>query len=82
MLYYVRINRLNGRKDFCDLAEMLLEHGYGDRVEYFQGGWVDNLIYTAAPHLRFILEEDALAYSLTHSTTYSTIIPSDVHLMV
>lgn len=82
MPYYVRIDRLHGRKDLCDLAEMLDIHGYDDRVEYFQGGWVDNLIYTAAPHLRFTVEEDAVAYCLTNSTTYSTIVPSDINLKV
>ena len=80
MPYYVRIDRINGKKDLCDLAEMMLIHGYDDRVEYSPGGWVDNLIYTAAPHLKFVLEEDALAYSLTCSTTYSTIIPRDIRL--
>jgi len=82
MPYYVRINRMNGRNDFYNLAKNLDEHGYDDRVEYFKGGWIDNLIYTAAPHLKFVLEEDALAYSLTYGTTYSTIIPRDISLTV
>lgn len=82
MPYYVRIDRMNGRRDFYNLAKNLNDHGYDDRVEYNPGGWVDNLIYTAAPHLKFVLEEDALAYSLTYGTTYGTIIPSDVRLTV
>jgi hypothetical protein len=77
MYYYVRIKRLNGRNDFCNLAQSLYEHGYDDRVEYFAGGWNDNVVYSVAPHLRFIEEGDAVAYCLTYGCTVSTQIPLD-----
>jgi hypothetical protein len=78
MYYYVRIKRMNDRNDFYQLARSLDEHGYGDRVEYFAGGWNDNMISTAAPHLRFKDEDDAVAYCLTYGCTMSSYIPYDL----
>ena len=78
MYYYVRIKRMNGRNDFYQLAKTLGEHGYGDRVEYFPGGWNDNMISNAAPHLRFTDEGDAVAYCLTYGVTMSKTIPYDL----
>lgn len=72
-MYYVRINRLNGRNDFYDLVKRLNEHGY-DRVEYFSSTQYDD--YDS--HLRFVLEGDAVAYCLAHGTTYSTNIPGKI----
>lgn len=68
-MYYVAIRRLNGRKDFYELANMLDKRGYDDRVEYFQGD--DDVL----PHLRFLNEHDALVYSLTYGYTVSSSIP-------
>ena len=49
MYYYVRIERINGRNDFYQLAHTLNKNGYEDRVEYFEGGWADNMICNQAP---------------------------------
>jgi hypothetical protein len=78
MYYYVRIKRMNGRHDFYALAKALNEHGYADRVEYFQGGWNDHMINNAAPHLRFDNECDAVAYCLTYGCTMSSSVPYDL----
>ena len=77
MYYYVRIKRMNGRNDFYQLARTLNEHGYEDRVEYFSGGWNDNMISNAAPHLRFDNEGDAVAYCLTYGGSVGSTIPYD-----
>ena len=76
MYYYVRIERINGRNNFYQLIHTLSEHGYGNRVEYYEGGWNDQMISNAAPHLRFIDEGDAVAYCLTYGGTISTHIPA------
>lgn len=78
MYYFVRIKRMNGRNDFYELAKTLNEHGYGDRVQYSPGGWNDNMISNAAPHLKFEHEDDAVAYCLTYGCTMSTSIPYDI----
>ena len=73
-MYYVEIKRLNGRKDFYQLVKMIQDRGYGDNVEYFQGdGAFDR--YQILPHLRFLDEQDALAYCLTYGGIMSKTIP-------
>ena len=63
MIYYIRIKKLNGRRDFVELAEKLYDRGYDDRVEYHAG---KEIAYGMGlegidPHLKFNNEEDALA---------------------
>ncbi len=75
MYYYVRYRPINGRSDLLNLSVFLEERGYESEVEYYSGGWTDNLIYNALPHLRFKNEGDVIAYCLANSCTYSTEIP-------
>lgn len=65
MTFYVKIDRINGNSEWYPLVHKLHEGGYKN-VEYHEGGWVDNCVYSAAPHLKFEVEEDALAYVLTY----------------
>lgn len=67
-MYYVIIGRLNGRNDYYNMSITLRKHGY-DEVEYCSGD------ECSPPHLRFMYEEDAVAYCLTTGNTYSTKIP-------
>lgn len=76
MPYYIQIERLNGRKDFYNLAVTLDERGYDDRVEYYGGGWDDKEVSNVFPHLRFLNEEDALAYVLTYGGNILTEVPT------
>lgn len=76
MYYYVPIKRMNGRNDFYQLAKVLDEHGYDDRVEYFAGDY-NAREGTVLPHLRFTDEGDAVAYCLTNGCTMTTAIPID-----
>jgi hypothetical protein len=61
-------------KDRVLLGERLDERGYGI-VEYSNGGWSESLLYTSAPHLKFGLEEDAIAYSLAFGGTVTSTVP-------
>lgn len=63
MSYYVRF-RIKGRNDFCIISEQLLEKGFQDRIEYFNGGWHDELVPIVEPHLKFENEDDAIAFVL------------------
>lgn len=65
-MYYIRIDRLNGMKDYLSLAENLYDRGYSDSAEYFPGGWTDNI-------------EDATAFSLTFGGEVSTEVPCTVY---
>ncbi len=69
MYCYIRIDRLNGKNDFYQLAKMMDERGYSNQVEYFQGN--ENIL----PHLRFLEESDALAYCLTYGGTICSRLP-------
>jgi len=75
MEFYIQIAKLNGRSDFCELASKLDERGYSDRVEYHPGGWIDNKIHTVLPHLRFLNEDDAIAYVLSYGGNITRDIP-------
>lgn len=77
MSFYVRIRRLNGRNDHCRLADWVNRSGLG-AVDYNEGGWNDGMIHNAAPHLRFDLEEDAIAYVLANGGTYTTRVPEAI----
>ena len=72
MTWYVEINPVNGRYEFCQLVEKLQSSGAGERIEYFGGGWMDKSVSTISPHLKFEFEDDALAYVLAHGGTVST----------
>jgi hypothetical protein len=61
MAYYLRVKKLNGRNDLFRLANSC---AFGDSVEYNEG-W-DEEGKRILPHLRFLDEEDALAYVLVH----------------
>jgi hypothetical protein len=75
MTVYVKIKRLNGRKDLVDLAEKLEPKGFYDRVEYNEGGWADRVIHNVAAHLKFENEDDAIAYVLAHGGEISHTLP-------
>lgn len=75
-MYYVEIKRLNGRNDFYHLTRMMQERGYGDNVEYYQVEWSATTQDQILPHLRFLDEQDALAYCLTYGGTMSKTIPT------
>ena len=75
MTWYVVIPPLNGRVGFVDLAEDLLNKGFEDRVEYFSGGWIDNMVTAVYPHLKFENEDDAIAYVLACGGTVTTKLP-------
>ncbi len=64
MTWYVAVDRINGRRNFHQLISTLGPRGFGDRVEYSAGGWVDTQPSTVLPHLKFECEDDAIAYSL------------------
>ena len=75
MYYYVCIDQINGRRAFYQLADMMEKRGYDDRVEYFQGTDCAHRGYIL-PHLRFLDEQDALAYCLTHGGSISKSLPT------
>lgn len=74
-MYYVQIKRVNGRNDFYQLAKMMAERGYGNNVEYFQGDG-DEDRWHVLPHLRFLDEQDALAYCLTYGGKLRKSVPT------
>lgn len=76
MTVYVTIERINGRKGLADLAQKLLERGFDDTVEYNEGGWQDRSIETAYPHLKFINEQDAVAYVLAFGGVIHNKVPT------
>lgn len=61
-MYYVRVERFNGRRDYYRLADIFDSRGFGNNIEYNEG-WEerDRKVH---PHLRFLDEQDALAYVL------------------
>lgn len=82
MMYYIAIDKINGRQEFFNLAADLDVRGYDDRVEYFGGGWDDMEISTVLPHLRFLREDDALAYVLTYGGHIVTEVPTQQRAQV
>jgi hypothetical protein len=42
----------------------LREKGFSNRVEYDFGGWSDYETRLVVPHVRFVNEDDAIAYKL------------------
>lgn len=68
-MFYVRIPRLSGRYAFYNLVNFLESAGYGDRVDYFEGDG-----FTAS-HLRFMFEDDVVAFCLTKGYSYTEDIP-------
>jgi hypothetical protein len=74
MTVYVRIKKLNGRQGHAELGTWLNQSGVGE-VDYFEGGWVDSIMPVVAPHLKFDIEEDAMAYVLAHGGEISNTLP-------
>lgn len=64
-MFYVRTERINGRFRLALLCAELRSKGFGERVEYNEGGWHDNSLKLVAPHLRFKNGDDAMAYALS-----------------
>lgn len=60
--------------DYYQLATWLEQSGIGE-AEYFDGGWSDYNVEPLASHIMFELEEDAMAYVLTHGGAYSKTVP-------
>ncbi len=75
MTVFVAIPRLNGRNDLATLAEKLMRLGFEDTVEYNEGGWHDQSVQTAYPHLKFEDEQDATAYVLAFGGIVSRTVP-------
>lgn len=73
-MIYVRINRINGRRDHADLGFWLNQSGVGE-VDYNEGGWCDNRMGNVAAHLKFENHEDAIAYVLANGGEVSKTIP-------
>lgn len=73
MSFYVRATMF-GRLDYLQLASWLEQSGIGS-AEYFGGGWSDYSVEPIAPHIMFELEEDAMAYILSHGGVYSKTVP-------
>ena len=73
MSFYVRATII-GRLDYLRLAAWLEQSGIGE-AEVIPGGWTDYSIETIAPHIKFDLEEDAMAYILSHGGEYSKTVP-------
>jgi hypothetical protein len=74
MSYYVKIPRLNGRKDHAELGKWLLQSG-AIEVDYFSGGWNDRDTDLVHSHLKFEIEQDAIAFSLAHCCQISKSVP-------
>lgn len=70
MSFYIKISRLNGRKDLLTLGDWLNRSGVA-AVEYFDGGWEDRSFDAMYSHLKFEREDDAIAYVLVHGGAYS-----------
>ena len=79
MTYYVEIKPLNGRQDYYRLVKDLDDHGLTN-VEYFPGGWQDQVIYSVLPHLKFEDEEEALIYILAFGGKLSKELPIKMDL--
>jgi len=73
-MVYVKIERLNGRRDHANLGEWLNQSGLGE-VDYCEGGWNDRQLGTLLPHLKFENEEDAVAFVLAHGGEISRTLP-------
>ena len=77
MSFYVIIERMNGRNELVSLAEKLYNCGFDDRVEYYQGGWLDSEYGNVYPHLKFENEDDAIAYALSVGKHVIKSVPTD-----
>lgn len=75
MTWYVEIPAVNGRHEFLQLIVRLDERGFGDRVDYCQGGWFDTTPDSVQPHLKFENADDALAYVLAYGGELTKTIP-------
>lgn len=75
MIYYIRIDRLNGRNDFSKLAENLASIGVIN-VEYNKGGWSDSVVSLAYPHLKFEDESEAIIYALKYGGEVTQSLPT------
>lgn len=72
-MFYVIVDKINGRKSFLKLVEELHARGLvDDSIRYFQGGWDDYKSYLVPSYLVFDHEEDAIVYSLANNKTYTT----------
>lgn len=74
-MYYICIDSINGRKDFFDLATKLFDRGYDDRVEYCAGYVDDDTGEFIRSHLRFLDDNDALAYVISYGGEILTQVP-------
>jgi len=74
MSFYVRVRKLNGRSDHAKLGSWLNQSGVVE-VDYHDGGWYDNIVANIAPHLKFELESDAIAYVLAHGGEVNRQVP-------
>ncbi len=64
MTWFIEVTRINGRRELCEFVDRIAPNGFGDRIEYSNGGWFDREPGSIAPHLKFDYEDDAIAYSL------------------
>jgi hypothetical protein len=76
MSYYVPIT-LMGRGHYYWLATWLEQSGVKE-VEYFDGGWMDNETDSIQSHLKFEIEEDAIAFVLMHGGSCTQTLPKKV----
>ena len=76
MTLYIQVEKINGRNGLAELAEKLSRLGFEDTVLYNEGGWQDNSIEIAHPHLRFENEQDAVAYVLAFGGRISKVLPT------
>jgi hypothetical protein len=75
MSYYVRVPKIAGRKHLVLFSEKLSNAEFGDRIEYHDGGWMDNSVEAVFPHFKFEFEDDALAFVLAHGGEIAKVLP-------
>lgn len=73
MTVYVRY-QINGRLQRHMLGYWLEQSGIKE-VDYFDGGWMDGVVESVHPHLKFENEEDATAFILVHGGICSKELP-------
>jgi hypothetical protein len=62
-------------RDLVGLGAILRERGFKDTVEYNEGGWQDFELKVVQPHLKFVDEDDAIAFILTYGGQVSKELP-------
>lgn len=77
MSFYVTLKgKVNGRNSLMEYYKFISERGL-ENVQYTNGGWVDQNIFTMLPHFKFEIEEDALAFALATGGELSRGVPFD-----